>query len=282
TIGTVREVWRYPVKSMGGEQVPRVTLGALGLPGDRGWALRDEAAGEIRGAKKLPSLMLCSARYVAEPGTGAVPAAEVTLPDGTTFRTDAPDASERLSAFLGRAVTLWPLQPATSHDHYRRGLPDDPDMMAELRTIFGRLEDEPMPDLSVFPAEIFEYTSPLGTYFDAFPLHVLTTASLDALGPREQFDTRRFRPNVLIETPAGVTGTVEAAWSGRQVRIGAAVIEVKMPTVRCSMPTQAQPGLRKDPSVLRAIVRSADQNLGAYATIVSAGSVAVGDPVELV
>ncbi len=281
TIGTVREVWRYPVKSMGGEQVSRAVLGPLGLPGDRGWALRDEAAGEIRGGKKMPSLMLCTARYLAEPQGGDVPAAEITLPDGTTFRSDAADAGERLSVFLGRAVTLWPLQPATNRDHYRRGLPDDPDMVAELRAVFGRLGDEPLPDLSVFPTELFEYTSPLGTYFDAFPLHVLTTASLDALGPRAQFDRRRFRPNVLIETAAGVTGTVEADWSGRQVRIGGAVVDVKMPTVRCSMPTQAQPGLQKDPSVLRAIVRSAAQNLGAYATIVSAGSVAVGDPVEL-
>ncbi len=280
TIGTVREVWRYPVKSMGGELLQRTTLGPLGIPGDRGWALRDQTAGEIRGAKKMPALMMCTARYVAEPDAG-VPPAEVTLPDGARFRTDAPDASERLSAYLGREVTVHALRPADDRDHYRRGMPDDPDMVQELRTIFGRLPDEPLPDLSVFPQELFEFTSPLGTYFDAFPLHVLTTAALAAMGSPERFDVRRFRPNVLIATSDG-HGHVEKAWSGRDVRIGGAVARVQIPTVRCSMTTQAQPGLPKDPSVLRAIVGGADQGLGVYATIVTPGPVAVGDPVELV
>lgn len=281
TLGTVREIWRYPVKSMGGERLQHATLGPLGLPGDRGWALRDEAAGEIRGAKKLPALMRCTARYLAEPDGGAVPPAEIALPDGTQLRTDAPDAAARLSAYLGRTVSVWPLQPAENRDHYRRGLPDDPDIERELRALFGRTADEPLPDLSVFPPEILEFTSPLGTYFDAFPLHVLTTASLAALGPAEQFDRRRFRPNVLIET-AGVEGLVEADWSGRRLRLGDAVAHVQIPTVRCSMVMQSQPGLPMDPSVLRAIVRSAGQHLGAYATVASPGRVAVGDPVELV
>lgn len=282
TIGTVREVWRYPVKSMGGERVEQTTLGPLGVPGDRGWALRDETAGEIRGAKKLPGLMMCTARYLTEPGAGAVPQAEITLPDGSNIRTDAPDLADRLSALLGRAVTIWPLQPAEARDHYRRGMPDHPDMEQELRQIFGRTPDEPLPDLSVFPPEIFEFTSPLGTYFDAFPLHVLTTASLAAMGPAEQFDVRRFRPNVLVETTGDQDGLVEVAWSGRQVRIGGAVAHVQMPAARCSMTTHSQPGLPKDPSVLRAIVGRAEQCLGAYATVVTPGPVAVGDPVELV
>lgn len=282
TLGTVREVWRYPVKSMGGELLQRTMLGPLGILGDRGWALRDQIAGEIRGGKKLPALMMCSARYLTEPDAGTVPPAEVTLPDGSRVRTDAPDAAERLSAYLGRDVTVWPLQPADDRDHYRRGMPDDPDMEQELRALFGRTPEEPLPDLSVFPPELFEFTSPLGTYFDAFPLHVLTTASLAAMGPAERFDVRRFRPNVLVETSGDRRGLVETEWSGRDVRIGGAVARMQMPTTRCSMTTQAQPGLPKDPSVLRAIVGSADQCLGAYATIVAAGPVAVGDPVELV
>jgi uncharacterized protein YcbX len=282
TIGTVRDVWRYPFKSMGGELLQRTTLGPLGIPGDRGWALRDQTAGEIRGGKKLPALMMCTARYLAEPDAGAVPPVEVTLPDGARFRTDAPDAAERLSAYLGRAVTVWPLRPADDRDHYRRGMPDHPDMEQELRAVFGRTPDEPLPDLSVFPQELFEFTSPLGTYFDAFPLHVLTTAALAAMGPAERFDVRRFRPNVVVETSGERRGHVEKDWSGREVRIGGAVARVQMPTVRCSMTTQAQPGLPKDPSVLRAIVGNAEQGLGVYATIVTAGPVAVGDPVELV
>jgi uncharacterized protein YcbX len=273
------------VKSMGGERIEQATLGATGLPGDRGWAVRDEAAGEIRGGKKLPALMLCSARYLREPDGHTVPPAEITLPDGASVTTDDRTVAERLSALLGRAVTLWPIRPADDRDHYRRGLPDKNDMIEELRDIFGRLPDEPLPDLSVFPPEIFEFTSPLGTYFDAFPLHVLTTASLAALaaeGPVDRFDRRRFRPNVLVETDGALRGLVESGWSSRPLRIGEAVATIQMPTARCSMIAQPQPGLAKDPQVLRTVVRDADQNLGIYATITTPGTVRVGDPVELV
>ncbi len=50
--------------------------------------------------------------------------------------------------------------------------------------------------------------------------------------------------------------------------------------MRCSMTTQAVDELPKDPSVLRTIVRDANQNLGVYATVEAAGEVAVGDPVD--
>jgi len=282
-LGRVIEIWRYPVKSMGGEQLERCALGKLGIPGDRGWAVRDEAVNEIRGAKKLPSLLLLATRYLEEPAAERVPPAEITFPDGTRVRTDAPEAAARLSEFLGRRVTLWPRRPADDREHYRRGLPDHPDFEAELRSIFGRLPDEPLPDLSVFPQELFEYTSPLGTYFDALPLHLLTTASLRALGrlnPASRFDRRRFRPNFLIEPEEGTDELVESAWSGETLRVGGAAVKVEMGTPRCSMTTQAQGDLPKDPGVLRTVVRHADQNLGVYARVVEPGHVAVGDPVE--
>jgi uncharacterized protein YcbX len=276
-IGTVRELWRYPVKSMVGESLTSATIGPRGIPGDRGWAVRDERAGEIRGAKKLPALMQCRARYLGEPAIGAPPpVAEITLPDGRTVRADAPDAADALSALLDRPVTLWPLQPDDDLAHYRRGVPDDPDMMAELRAIFGREPDEPLPDLSVFPPELFEYTSPIGTYFDAFPVHLVTTSTLATFGD-DRFDRRRFRPNVLVATDG--RGFVERDWCGRRIRVGGAVIAVTVGTARCVMTTLETDGLPKDPSVLRSIVRDAEQNLGVYATVVEAGPVRVGDPI---
>lgn len=284
-VGHVREIWRYAVKSMGGERLPGCELGALGIPGDRGWALRDEEAGEIRGAKKIPLLMQCAARYLDEPYGDAIPHVAITLADGSTVRSDDPEASARLSAALGRRVTLCPRRPAADTDHYRRAAPDNPDFEAEMRSIFGRLPDEPLPDLSNIPPEIFEFTSPLGTYFDVFPLHVLTDTGLDNLRRREPaatFDTRRFRPNFLVEMADSSAQSVEAAWTNRVLRIGGATIKVQIPTVRCVMTTLAQPDLAKEPKVLRTIVREADQCLGVYATVLEAGSAAVGDQVELV
>jgi len=283
-IGTVKEIWRYPVKSMAGERMQRANVSARGIYGDRGWAIRDEKAGEIRNARKLPALLHCTAVYLREPNADDAPPAQITLPDGTTFRSDSAEANARLSDLLGRTVSIWPIQPPTERDFLKRGAPDNPDMTAELRQVFGRLESEPLPDLSTLPPQILQFTSPFGTFFDAFPFNVLTTASLSALAsrnPAADFDSRRFRPNVLVETNSGIEGLVEAEWSGRTLRIGATRIKIEMPTVRCVIPTLDQPGVKKDPSVLRTIVRDAAQNLGAYATVSTAGTIALGDDVAL-
>ena len=142
----------------------------------------------------------------------------------------------------------------------------------------------PLPDFSTLPPALFEFTSPPGTYFDAFPIHLLTTSSLGALArlnPDSDWDARRFRPNFLVETVEGVGGLVEAGWGGRSVRLGRLVVRCEMPTPRCSMTIQAQAGLAKDPRVLRTIVRRAGQSLGAYASVQSPGHVSAGDEVEL-
>ena len=55
----------------------------------------------------------------------------------------------------------------------------------------------------------------------------------------------------------------------------------EMPTVRCSMTTQEQDGLPKDPSVLRTVVRDADQNVGVYASVLRPGRVRIDDDVRI-
>ena len=118
-IGRVGGIWRYPVKSMLGEALDACTVEPGGIPGDRGWATRDESIGELRSAKYLPKLMQCAARYRQAPETanGGVPHADITLPDGTTTATDDPEVEARLSALLGRPITLWPLRPASDRAH---------------------------------------------------------------------------------------------------------------------------------------------------------------------
>lgn len=305
-VGTVQEIWRYPVKSMSGEQLSHCTVGPLGIPGDRGWALRDEGAGEVRGAKYLPRLMQCSARYRTPPGETDIPPVDIVLPDRTTIGSDDPDVNARLSALLRRTVTLWRLQPAANRGHYRRAQPGAfvlgwmsrrrrlrpyigtairyAGLEAEVRAAFSREKNEALPDFSAFPPDLFEFTSPPGTYFDAFPIHLLTTASLEAMArvnPAVVWDVRRFRPNFLIATERGIEGLVEASWPPRTLRIGEAELKCEIPTVRCGMTTHAQDGLARDPAVLRTIVRKAGQNLGVYATPAENGCVAVGDRVVL-
>ena len=73
---------------------------------------------------------------------------------------------------------------------------------------------------------------------------------------------------------------MESGWCGETLRVGGATVKVEMGTPRCSMTTQPQADLAKDPAVLRTVVRHANQNLGVYASVVGPGRVVVGDAVE--
>jgi uncharacterized protein YcbX len=277
------QIWRHPVKSMEGERIERAWLGENGIPGDRAWAVRDEERGGIRGAKKIPRLMECRARYASEPSaSGPAPAPEITLPGGAVVRASDASAAERISAAVGRRVTLWPLLPASALEHYKRGAPDSPDMLTEMRTIFGRNADEPLPNFAQFPPELMQYESPPGTYFDAYPLLVVTEATLRklrALAPSSVIDVRRFRPNLVIATES--EGFVETAWTGKQLRIGGATLDVLGPCPRCVMITHGFGDVPQDTGLMRTVVKEADQNVGAYAKIARAGEVRVGDAIEL-
>jgi uncharacterized protein YcbX len=305
-VGRVREIWRYPVKSMMGERVDRARVDARGLWGDRGWAIRDEATGEIHNAKRHPVLLQCSAVCLEEPRAGIIPHVKIMLPDGMTVSSDSPAVSPRLSDLMGRRVTLRALQPAADTAYYRRPEPGSAllgrlaqyrtarrflqwaifrgRMATELRESFGREPQEPLPDFADIPGTVFEFYTPPGTYFDLFPIHVLTTSALQLmsrLNPAAVWDVRRFRPNVLVDT-ASTTGAVENDWVGRAIRIGGFVVQGELSTIRCAMPMHAQADLPRDPSVLRTIVREANQCLGLYASVIEAGSIGTGDPVELV
>ncbi|HEX9545417.1 MAG TPA: MOSC N-terminal beta barrel domain-containing protein [Pyrinomonadaceae bacterium] len=306
-IGTVQQIWRYPVKSMAGEQLSECTVRELGLPGDRGWAVRDEEKSEIKTGTRIPLLMRCASQYREQPSDDSIPHVKIIFPDGSSVSSDDAEVNIRLSAVLGKQVRLWPRQPASNKDHYRRpgiaarviapltnvpgfrallpAITKLPSIDATLRAAFSRTEDEPTPDLSQLPKELFEFTSPLGTYFDAFPIHVLTSASLRVMSqanPSATWDVRRFRPNFFVETVPGLEGLVESEWAGRTLRIGNLEVKCEMPAVRCGMTTNAQKELAKDPSVLRTIVKEANQNLGVYASVTKNGAVREGDRVELI
>jgi len=272
------------VKSMVGEAVDSVEFDELGVVGDRTWAARDLERGGIRGAKKIGALMRLAARDL---GSGDV---EITLPDGATVTTADVDADERVSAAIGHRVRLERLRPVDDLDHYRRGAPDSDDMLAELRGIFGREGDEPLPDLSVFPPAIAEFESPPGTYYDAFPLMVMTEAALAALQralPDSSVDVRRFRPSLVIDTAddgadARTPGHPEFDWVGRRATIGSATVEFAAPCPRCVMVTrEIDASTPEDGAVLRHIVRDLDQNVGIYATVVTPGTVGLGDELIL-
>ena len=286
-VGSIESLWRYPAKSMMGDRFSTVAIDEGGVIGDRAWAVRDEVRGAIRGAKKIGGLMRLHARYVREPEPGsAPPPIEVTAPDGQRVRSDDDDVHDRLTELLGHQVTLWPLRPKEDLDHYRRGAPDTDDVGAEMRSMFGREPDEPLPTFEGIPLDVLvEYESPPGTYFDAFPIHIVTDrslATLARLSPGSDFDVRRFRPNVVVAADEGIEGDFpERAWLGRTLEIGGAELEVTASCPRCVMVTRDLADLPEDRHVLRTIVRHADQNIGVYANVVRPGRLHAGASVTL-
>jgi hypothetical protein len=231
--------------------------------------------------------MRLHARYLEEPQPGGSPAPiELTSRDGQRVRSDDEDVNERLSQFLDHRVTLWPLQPATDLDHYRRGAPDTDDFDAEVRAMFGREPDEPLPSFEGFPLDVLiEYESPPGAYFDAYPIHIVTDrslATLSALTPGSEFDVRRFRPNLVVAIEPDVQGEFpEQTWLGRKLRVGDVELEVTQPCPRCVMVTREFDDLSEDRQVLRTIVRDADQNVGVYANVLRPGSLTAETAVTL-
>lgn len=287
-VATVAEIHRYPVKSMQGERIDQVRVAEDGLRGDRSWAVRDERRGGIEGARKLPGLLGCHARFPEAPNeAGELPIPEIRLPEfpeGTWLPANHPALPGKLSALCDESLTLWPRLPASDADHYQRGAADSEDMMVELRQIFGRLEDEPLPDLATMPPVVFTSSTIPGTYFDMYPLFLLTRTSLASLAaaqPSSEFDPRRFRPNLLLVSEAS-GGFPENEWVGKRIRVGEAVFEIAMECPRCVMTTHAQPELAKDPQVMRALVKQNGGNLGVYASIETPGQVCEGDPVEII
>src|SRR5688572_13116963 len=112
--GSLREIWRYPVKSMAGERLERAEILATGVAGDRHWAVRDEDKQVIAGAKRMPALLGCAARYL----DGASGHVAITLPDGAEVRSDDPDVDRRLSDAMARRVSLCALRPADDDEFY--------------------------------------------------------------------------------------------------------------------------------------------------------------------
>ena len=273
---SVATIYRYPVKSMMGETLSEADIGEAGIPGDRGWAVRDEKRGGIRGGKKIPQLMTLAAQ-------SATAAPLITAADGDSASASSERINDWLSGKLNHPVTLWPLLPADQLDHYRRGAPDTEDFEQELRAVFGRLPDEPLPDLAGFE-ELLQFESPPGTYFDAFPISIISQQSLNTMNQLEgesRFDVRRFRPNLLVDVPGSDHPFPEQAWVGKTLAIGSVTLKIDTTCPRCAMTTHGFDDLPQDPQIMRKMVANSEGNLGIYASVVKVGKVATGDSLSV-
>src|SRR2546429_7629649 len=290
-VGTIRALWRYPVKSMLGEELDAVDLGEDGVVGDRAYALRDRESGKVASAKhpKLwPNLLACRAAFVdATRPDDELPPVRIELADGNVVLSDAPDVDAVLSRFFGRDVELaHAAQNGYTIDQYH---PDeenyDPeghrDEVVEARLGAAFFNERGL------PSAVAE-----GSFFDLFPLSVLTTSSLDQLGglePQSRFDFRRFRMNVIVDSRA--RGFIENEWVGRTLAIGEDVrLGVALPDPRCVMPSLAQEELPRDPRILKTLAQHNRIDVagalypcaGVYAVAEAKGTIHRDDRVSLV
>ncbi len=279
-LGSIVSLWRYPVKSMMGEELNAAEITKGGLLGDRAYALIDTSDGKVATAKnprKWPQLFDFRAALADAPGTGVkLPPVRITLPDGTILNSEQPDLHQVLSKVLKREVTL----DAIAYVPQEIGESTSPDLrIATAEEYWADIEGLEHRDT------VTDFGLPEGTFFDCAVVHLLTTATLDRLRelyPPGRFEVRRFRPNIVVETANGEKDFVENAWIGQVLAIGDAVrLSITGPCCRCVMTTLPQGDLPRDTGILRTAAQHNRANVGVYASVLQGGKVRRGDSVRL-
>jgi uncharacterized protein YcbX len=270
-VGSVAALWRYPVKSMMGEDLNSCDVTDRGLLGDRQYAVVDRATGKVGGAKnprKWGNFFDFRATYPEPPRLGGTaPRVRITVPDGAEVTTGQTDLEQVLSRAFGREVTL------------AEARPDDRPQ--------GATAEEYWPDMAGldYRDTVTDFEMPAGTFFDIGVVHLLTTATLDrlrALYPQGRFEARRFRPNIVVSTPGEDPGFVENGWVGRTVTVGGDVrLAITEPCPRCVMITLPQGDLPKDSGIRRTAAQHNGVNVGVYASVLSGGTIRRGDAISL-
>lgn len=284
SVGTVVAMWRYPVKSMQGEELNGAPITGLGLLGDRAYAIREEATGHIASAKhprKWRKLFQCRAAYTEPPQPGCpLPPVWITLPDGAVISSAHAEVNQILSRLFEREVSLIREAPAAPTREANR----------------APFENDPAQEM--IKQEAMALAAPAGTFFDYAPLHLLTTATLQrlrALYPAGRFEARRFRPNLVITPTGPEEGFLENEWLAQSLQLGAEVqLQLIDPCPRCIVTTLAQGDLPADPGILRTLGRHNAVSsatlapgvvfqavAGVYATVLQEGMIRRGDEVWL-
>jgi uncharacterized protein YcbX len=280
-LGSVVSLWRYPVKSMMGEELNATDVTHRGLLGDRAYALVDSSNEKVASAKnprKWAKLFDFRAALANPPRTGEkISAVHVALPDGTIVTSEQTDINQILSNVLGHEVTLETREPSQP-EIVETTLPN-PWTPSQYEEYWPDMEDLAYRDTVTHEA------MPEGTFFDLAVIHILTTATIDRLRelyPQGRFEVRRFRPNIVVEPSSGEEGFVEDDWVGKTLVIGDEVrIDITELCPRCVMTTLPQGDLPKDPGILRTAAQHNQVNVGVYGAVLQGGTIRRGDQVRV-
>lgn len=266
TSSKLASIWRYPVKSMMGEELNTCVITEKGLVGDRAYGVVDKETGKLANAKnpkKWPNMFQYRAAFLETPQEdAAIPPVRITTPNGSTIISTDECKDKMLSNSLSRNVYL--STPSSIEVQFEGYIPEE----------IEELEDK---------GSVFTRTTPNGTFFDIDMVHIITTSTINylrKLAPESRIEARRFRPNIIVEVPDR-EGFIENEWVGKTLKFGEVELRISQDTKRCVMTTLSQGDLPKDPNVLRSIVRNNAGSFGVYAAVVKPGRVTIGDIMEI-
>ncbi len=247
----VQNIYYSPVKSLRLVPLDRAFLDKPGIAGDRAFFIID-AEGAPFTQRVFGPMVQIQTFYEADSGR-----LELSFPDGSTIA-GVPEVGDSIEAsFFG------------------------------VRDVGGRVvESEWNEALSTFAGQELRLVKAdaAGTSFDAFPISMCSLASLEALAQAAETDSvdgRRFRQSIYIE---GASAHEEDTWLDHDVRIGAALLRVRMRDPRCAVTTLDPDTGQHDMDTLKVIPSyRTDQpkqvNFGVYCTVTEPGEVAIGDEV---
>jgi len=266
SIGTVTSLWRYPVKSMMGEELRSTAVTEKGIFGDRAYALVDMETQKIVSAKnpgKWPNMFSFRSRYISTLKTKEnLPAVRITLPNGSVVNSDETNVDAVISSELKRSVKLISIAPQAP----------------QLEEYWSDIEELDNRDI------VTDEDMPTGTFFDLANIHLLTVPTLNQLSelyPQGRFEVRRFRPNIVLNGKSGQSGFVENDWIGKTICIGEEVqLKINEPCPRCVMTTLPQSDLPKDTNILRTAAKHNNAKVGVYAEVIHGGTIKCDDEVN--
>jgi hypothetical protein len=264
-VGRIDSLWRYPVKSMRGEELAEAYVGFSGVYGDRLYAFRSSAA--IKGfpyltGREQEEMILYRPRF-RNPDKAAKPAnlseAESIAPGLMPLVGDPADLVVDVETPSGEVLAV-----------------DDPALIRRL----GERSDAAQ-SLTLLRSE--------RAMTDCRPVSLLAIQTVRRIGEEigAAIDKRRFRANIYVDL-GSAAGFAEDGFVGRTLRIGSkAVISILERDPRCKMITLDADTAEPNPEVLRKVARAHDGKAGddgkagVYGAVLVEGMVRQDDKIEL-
>lgn len=258
-IGTVESVWRYPVKSMLGEELDEIFVGFAGVYGDRLFAFRSSAnrvgfpflsASEQRPLLHCRPRFRCPEKSIAPPNLAE---AQRIAPGATPLHADPADLMLDVKTPDGRTLAI-----------------DDPALLELVRDDLGDAHH-----VTLLRSE--------RALTDCRPLSLFSVQTVRQLAEEmgAPVDKRRFRANIYLDLAAD-RGFAEDQFVGRSLRLGdKAVVSVIERDPRCMIIALDPETGEKTPELLKTVAQKHDGGAGIYAAVLIEGMVKRGDPVAL-